>query len=37
MMKKGKIVDDATPLALSEKYGRANLEEVFIHIARQSS
>ena len=36
MMKAGKIVDRGSPQALIERYGRANLEEVFLHIVRQS-
>ncbi len=35
MMKKGRIVDDAAPRELIARYGRANLEEVFLHIARE--
>ena len=34
MMKAGKIVDRGAPTALIERYGRSNLEEVFLHIAR---
>jgi ABC-2 type transport system ATP-binding protein len=34
MMKKGKIVDRGTPAALIERYGRNDLEEVFLDIAR---
>lgn len=34
VMKKGKIVDDGTPQHLLERYGRQNLEEVFLDIAR---
>ena len=34
MMKEGKIVDRGSPEALIERYGRTNLEEVFLHIAR---
>lgn len=34
MMKSGRIVDDASPQALLARYGRANLEEVFLDIAR---
>tara|TARA_R110000787_G_scaffold35311_4_gene90789 strand:+ start:1534 stop:2322 length:789 start_codon:yes stop_codon:yes gene_type:complete len=36
MMKTGRIVDRGTPTALVEKYGRRNLEEVFLHIARRA-
>jgi len=34
MMKKGKLVDEGSPAALIAKYGRANLEAVFLAIAR---
>ena len=34
MMKKGSIVDRASPNELLTKYGRANLEDVFLDIAR---
>ncbi|PWE18564.1 ABC transporter [Marinicauda salina] len=34
MMKSGRIVDDASPRALLDKYGRTTLEEVFLHVAR---
>ncbi len=34
MMKRGEIVDDAPPERLLERYGRENLEEVFLDIAR---
>ena len=34
MMRAGRIVDRGTPQALVAKYGRANLEEVFLDIAR---
>src|SRR5438067_8465011 len=34
MMKEGQIVDRGSPEALIDRYGRANLEEVFLHIAR---
>jgi ABC-2 type transport system ATP-binding protein len=34
MMRKGAIVDDDTPERLLSRYGRANLEEVFLDIAR---
>ena len=34
MMKQGKIVDDDTPASLIARYGRSNLEEVFLDIAR---
>ena len=35
MMKKGSIVDSGTPNGLITKYGRKNLEEVFLEIARK--
>ena len=35
MMKEGRIVDRGSPEALIDRYGRANLEEVFLHIARE--
>jgi ABC-2 type transport system ATP-binding protein len=35
MMKAGKIVDRGSPPALIARYGRANLEEVFLHIVRR--
>ena len=34
MMRAGRIVDRGCPDALIERYGRTNLEEVFLHIAR---
>jgi ABC-2 type transport system ATP-binding protein len=34
MMKAGRLVDHGTPAALLQKYGRRNLEEVFLDIAR---
>jgi ABC-2 type transport system ATP-binding protein len=34
MMKRGKIEDDGTPENLLARYGRANLEEVFLDVAR---
>jgi ABC-2 type transport system ATP-binding protein len=34
MMKQGRIVDAGAPRALIARYGRANLEEVFLDIAR---
>jgi len=34
MMKKGKIVDEGTPQQLIKQYGRKDLEEVFLDIAR---
>tara|TARA_Y100000591_G_scaffold303118_1_gene298749 strand:- start:192 stop:914 length:723 start_codon:yes stop_codon:yes gene_type:complete len=35
MMKDGFIVDSGTPIELISKYGRKNLEEVFLEIARK--
>jgi len=35
MMRTGKIVDRGTPAGLLSRYGRQNLEEVFLDIARQ--
>ena len=35
MMKDGLIVDRGTPEELITKYGRRNLEEVFLEIARK--
>jgi ABC-2 type transport system ATP-binding protein len=34
MMKEGRIVDDDTPARLLARYGRGNLEEVFLDVAR---
>jgi ABC-2 type transport system ATP-binding protein len=34
MMRQGRIVDRGSPQALIDRYGRANLEEVFLDIAR---
>ena len=34
MMKQGRIVDRGSPAELIERYGRTNLEEVFLDIAR---
>jgi ABC-2 type transport system ATP-binding protein len=34
MMREGRIVDRGSPDDLIDRYGRANLEEVFLHIAR---
>ena len=34
MMKRGKIVDDDAPARLLARYGRQNLEEVFLDVAR---
>jgi ABC-2 type transport system ATP-binding protein len=35
MMKEGHIVDRGSPQELINRYGRTNLEEVFLHIARE--
>jgi ABC-2 type transport system ATP-binding protein len=35
MMKAGRIVDRGSPQSLVDRYGRTNLEEVFLHIARE--
>ena len=35
MMRRGKIVDRGTPEALIARYGRQNLEQVFLDIARE--
>ena len=37
MMKKGTIVDEGTPAELLTRYGRTNLEEVFLDVARGRS
>ena len=37
MMKRGKIVDDDAPAKLLARYGRRNLEEVFLDVARGRS
>jgi ABC-2 type transport system ATP-binding protein len=34
MLKRGVVVDDGAPDALIARYGRANLEEVFLDVAR---
>jgi ABC-2 type transport system ATP-binding protein len=34
MMRNGRIVDDGTPADLLTRYGRQNLEQVFLDIAR---
>ena len=36
MMKEGHIVDRGKPAELIKKYGRENLEEVFLDIARSN-
>ncbi len=35
MMRHGRIVDSGSPRILAERYGRRNMEEVFLDIARQ--
>jgi len=35
MLRAGKLVDRGTPAALLTRYGRRNMEEVFIDIARE--
>ena len=35
MMRRGRIVDRGPPKALIERYGRQNLEQVFLYIARE--
>ncbi|HXJ02179.1 MAG TPA: ABC transporter ATP-binding protein [Micropepsaceae bacterium] len=37
MMKSGRIVDSGAPKALIEKYGRTNLEDVFLEVARHGA
>jgi ABC-2 type transport system ATP-binding protein len=37
MLEKGRIVADATPQELVERFGRANLEETFLAIARRGA
>jgi ABC-2 type transport system ATP-binding protein len=34
MMKRGRIVDDGSPKQLLARYGRQNLEDVFLDVAR---
>lgn len=36
MMRAGKIVDQGTPHNLIDQYGRSNMEEVFLDIARNT-
>ena len=36
MLKQGRIVDDGSPRDLVARYGRANLEEVFLDVARRA-
>jgi ABC-2 type transport system ATP-binding protein len=37
MLEKGRIVADSTPRALVARFGRANLEETFLAIARRGA
>jgi ABC-2 type transport system ATP-binding protein len=37
MLKEGRLVDDASPAELLARYGRSNLEEVFLDVARGRS
>ena len=37
MLKQGRVVDQGSPAALLAKYGRDDLEEVFLDIARGRS
>jgi ABC-2 type transport system ATP-binding protein len=34
IMKRGRIEDDAAPAVLLARYGRSNLEDVFLDVAR---
>jgi ABC-2 type transport system ATP-binding protein len=36
MIKRGRLIDCGSPTALVNRYGRADLEEVFLHVARTS-
>ena len=36
MLRSGRIVDDGTPEGLASRYGRRNLEEVFLDVARRA-
>nr|WP_296748924.1 ABC transporter ATP-binding protein [Thioalkalivibrio sp.] len=36
MLRSGRIVDDGTPKGLASRYGRRNLEEVFLDVARRT-
>lgn len=36
MMKKGKVVDQGEPSELISRYGRKDMEEVFLHVARST-
>ena len=35
MLKRGRLVDQGAPAELLRRYGRANLEQVFLDIARR--
>jgi ABC-2 type transport system ATP-binding protein len=37
MLEKGRIVADGTPQELIDRFGRANLEETFLAIARRGA
>jgi ABC-2 type transport system ATP-binding protein len=37
MMRRGRIIDRGSPTELIERYGRADLEAVFLHLARQGA
>jgi ABC-2 type transport system ATP-binding protein len=37
MLRAGRLVDQGTPQELLARYGRRNMEEVFIDIARERS
>ena len=37
MMKEGLIIDQGTPKELIKKYGRKNLEEVFLELTRNKN
>ena len=37
MLEKGRIIADETPAELIKRFGRANLEEVFLAIARRGA
>jgi ABC-2 type transport system ATP-binding protein len=37
MLEKGRLIADETPAELIKRFGRANLEEVFLAIARRGA
>jgi hypothetical protein len=37
MLERGRIIADETPQQLIERFGRSNLEEVFLAIARRGA